>query len=184
MSTLALLNPFTKARPGPVEYPPVLRGVILIAGLSMTALAAFATLRGITGIAPMHPNIRHLAVALHVTTVLPAIPLGAYLLLARKGTDLHKLLGRVWIGLMVTTALIALFIRPGGSFSWIHLFVPLVLYTSWKVVSSARSGDMPTHRKEIVGLYLGALMIPGIFAFLVPGRLMNVWTFGWPNGFF
>ncbi|WP_284126518.1 DUF2306 domain-containing protein [Parerythrobacter aestuarii] len=183
MPTLALLMPFTKAKPGPVEYPPVLRMVILCAGIGMTLLASYATIRGATGIAPAHPNIRHLAVAIHVATVLPTVPLGAYLLIARKGTSLHKLLGRIWIGLMTITALCALFIRPGGSFSWIHLFVPLVLLTSWKVVASARRGDMATHRKEIVGLYLGALVVPGLFAFFLPGRLMNVWTFGWPIGF-
>ena len=64
-----------------------------------------------------------------------------------------------------------------GSFSFIHIFVPLTLWSSYKVIASARRRDFRTHRNEILGLYLGALTIPGVVAFALPGRLMNVWLF-------
>lgn len=162
----------------PLEISPWLRAVILAAATAMSLAVTIALFRGLTGIAPEHPNIRHFAIVLHVATVIPAIPLGGYLLLARKGTARHKQLGKIWVGLMVVTALSALFIRTGGSFSFIHIFVPLTLWSSYKLVATARRGDMKAHRWEILTLYLAALMIPGIFSIALPGRLMNVWLFG------
>jgi len=60
----------------------------------------------------------------------------------------------------------------------IHLFVPLVLWGSYGLVSAARAGDMETHKRKILRLYLGALTIPGIVAFVWEGRMMNVWLLG------
>ncbi|WP_249171831.1 DUF2306 domain-containing protein [Erythrobacter sp. JK5] len=146
-----------------------------LVAIIMTTISFVAIIRGLAGIAPAHANIRELAIVLHVATVLPAIPLGGYLLLARKGGPRHKSLGKVWIGLMLVTATCAIFI--GRDFSWIHLFVPLTFWTSWKTIQTARARDLDGHRKEILGFYLGALTIPGIVAFAIPGRLMNVWLF-------
>ena len=153
------------------------RIAVMVVAIALTSATLVALFRGLSGMAPAHPNLREIAIVIHVSTVLPAIPLGGYLLLARKGGTLHKRLGKLWLALMVTTALSALFIQTGGSFSFIHLFVPLTLWSSYKVIASARRGDFDTHRKEILGLYLGALTIPGLVAFALPGRLMNVWLF-------
>jgi uncharacterized membrane protein len=147
--------------------------VMLVGGL-LSILSLVAISRGMLGFAPSHPNVRSLAIMIHVSTVVPAIPLGAYLLLSPKGGKRHKQLGKLWLLMMVTTACAAFFIRSGGSFSFIHIFVPLTLWSSYKVIASARRGDMNTHKKEIIGLYLGALAIPGFIAFALPGRLMNV----------
>ncbi|MHA7820125.1 MAG: DUF2306 domain-containing protein [Erythrobacter sp.] len=170
----ALLNPSGKAG---FDIGPRLRAVVLLAASAMTLAVVVALVRGFTGLAPAHPNARHLAIVIHVATVLPAIPLGGYLLLARKGGTWHKRLGKLWVGLMATTALAALFIQTGGSFSFIHIFVPMTLWSSYKLIAAARRGDMKTHRSEILTLYLGALMIPGIVSMALPGRLMNVWLF-------
>ena len=82
---------------------------------------------------------------------------------------------------MVTTALSACFIRYGGGLDFhvgpIHIFVPMTLWASYKLIATARRGDMKGHKKEILSLYLGALMIPGIVSMAMPGRLMNVWLF-------
>ena len=181
MTVLTSNMPFSALLKGPdkpgFDIGPRLRLVILTAATAMSLAVTIALFRGLTGMAPEHPNIRSIAIVLHVATVLPAIPLGGYLLLARKGTARHKQLGKLWVGLMVTTALSALFIRTGGSFSFIHIFVPLTLWSSYKLVATARRGDMKAHRWEILTLYLGALMIPGIFSMALPGRLMNVWLF-------
>lgn len=174
------MPPATLPKPVPAssfDISPRLRAVVMLAAGAMTLAVLIALVRGLTGIAPTHPNARHLAIVIHVATVLPAIPLGGFLLLARKGTALHKRLGKLWVALMVTTALSAIFIQTGGTFSFIHIFVPITLIASYKLVATARRGDMKGHKKEILGLYLGALMIPGIVAFALPGRLMNVWLF-------
>ena len=182
MAILASLLPlparFKSPATNPFEISPMLRAIILAAATGMSLAVTIALFRGLTGIAPEHSNFRNLAIILHVATVIPAIPLGGYLLLARKGTARHRQLGKLWVGLMVVTALSALFIQTGGSFSFIHIFVPLTLWSSYKLVATARRGDMKAHRWEILTLYLGALMIPGIFSMAIPGRLMNVWLFG------
>lgn len=180
MTTLAM--PFSGSKPtaGSFDIGPVTKGLVASAALAMSVMCIWAIARGLSGIAPHHPGARDLAIIIHVATVLPAIPLGAYLLLGPKGGKRHMLLGKIWLGLMLTTATASLFIQSSGSLSFIHLFVPLTLRASWKIVSSARARDFKTHKREIVGLYLGALMIPGAVAFLLPGRLFNVWAFGWP----
>lgn len=160
------------------DISPQVRAIVMLAATTMTLAAFYAVGRGLLGYAPDHPNIRHLAVIIHVSTVLPAIPLGGFLLLAPKGTPMHKILGKIWVALMVTTACSAIFIQTGGSFSFIHIFVPMTLWASYKLIATARRGDMKGHKKEILSLYLGALMIPGIVSFALPGRLMNVWLFG------
>lgn len=169
------------ARPG-FDISPCVRAIVWLAATTMTLTVVYALFRGLTGIAPVHPNAREFAIVLHISTVLPAIPLGGYLLLAPKGTKWHKYLGKAWVALMVTTALSAVFIRWDGGlnfgFSVIHIFVPMTLWASFKLIRAARRGDMKTHKKEILGLYLGALMIPGMASMALPGRLMHVWLFG------
>ena len=153
------------------------RMVVWACAVGLTAATLIAIVRGLTGYAPSHGAARHIAVVIHVATVLPAIPLGAYLLLTRKGTKLHKQLGKLWVGLMLATATSAIFIKTGGSFSFIHIFVPMTYIASYKIVATARRGDMQGHRSEVLSLYLGALTIPGIVSMAMPGRLLNVWLF-------
>ncbi|KWV92362.1 DUF2306 domain-containing protein [Erythrobacter sp. YT30] len=163
------------------DISPRVRAIVAIAATSMSLAVIYALFRGFTGLAPSHPNTRDLAIVLHVATVIPAIPLGGYLLLAPKGTKWHKLLGKMWVVLMVTTALSACFIKYGGGLDFhvspIHIFVPLTLIASYKLIATARRGDMKGHKREILSLYLGALMIPGIVSMALPGRLMHTWLF-------
>ncbi len=177
--------PFLAKRPsGPLDtregfdLSPRLRAIIWACAIGMTSMTLLALMRGLTGMAPAHGAARHLAIVIHVATVMPCVPLGAYLLLSRKGTRLHKTLGKLWVGLMVTTATAAIFIKSSGSFSFIHIFVPMTLIASYKIIATARRGDMKGHRYEVISLYLGALMIPGIFSMALPGRLLNVWLLG------
>ncbi|MFN2098928.1 DUF2306 domain-containing protein [Altererythrobacter sp. MF3-039] len=179
MTSLArnIFAPTAAKPPHPMDIGPAARtGVMLLAGGLLIA-TMIALVRGLTGLAPQHPNSREIAIVIHVATVLPAIPLGAWLLLAGKGGALHKLLGKIWIALMLTTASSAIFIQTGGSVSLIHLFVPLTFWVSYKVVATARRGDIKAHRSEILGLYFGALGIPGLVALVLPGRLLNTWLF-------
>jgi uncharacterized membrane protein len=166
-------------RAAPFDLGPLARAAVGLVGFGFTVALTLAFVRFAAGLAPSHPNTQNLAVLIHVTAVVPAVPLGAWLMLARKGTPRHKQLGKVWVVLMVVTAISALFIRQinGGQFSPIHVFVPLVLHGTWKTISTARRGDIAGHKKTLIGFYLGALTIPGLFAFL-PDRLMGTWLFG------
>ena len=153
------------------------RLIIGIAALTMSALCLLAVTRWLAGIAPSHPHVREFAIMFHLSVVLPAVPLGGYILLARKGDARHRMLGKIWLALMVLTALSAIFVQTGGSFSWIHIFVPTTLFASWRTVATARAGNIRAHKRMIVFTYLFALIIPGLFTFL-PGRLMGTWLLG------
>lgn len=165
------------ARPNDVS--PLLRGMMVLSAGTLGLLSLLALARAAAGIAPVAPVAHQAAVVVHLLSVLPAIPLGLYLLLTRKGGPRHRLLGRIWMALMVSTALSALFIREmnRGDFSWIHLFVPVTLAAAWAAIAAARAGDIPRHRRRLVGMFLGAMVIPGLVAFS-PGRVMAIWAFG------
>lgn len=179
MTTLA--QPFTtraaSAKPG-FDIGPAARTAISLACFTMSFAIIWALGRAALGLAPDVGYYAKLPIIIHVAAVLPTIPLGGYLLLAKKGTASHKQLGKLWMVLMLVTATSAIFIKSSGSFSWIHLFVPLTFHAAWKVMATARAGDLKAHKNHLVRTYLTALMLPGIAAFLVPGRLMQVLAFG------
>ncbi|WP_047614238.1 DUF2306 domain-containing protein [Rhizobium sp. IY2] len=126
-----------------------------------------------------------LAVQIHVAAVTPAAALGAYILLRPKGTPRHRLFGRIWMALMVVTAISSFFIHELDliyGFSPIHLLSIATLFGSWNAIAAARRGDIRLHRRIVAGLYFGGIVLAGLFTFL-PGRIMHavVFTGGqWP----
>lgn len=118
-------------------------------------------------------------IQIHVAAAMSALLLGAVQLAAPKGTVPHRTLGYVWALLMVATAISAIFIREinGGAFSFIHIFVPLTLLGLVGVIANARRMKTDKHRNAVLGLFFGALLLPGLFAFM-PGRLMWQIVFG------
>lgn len=124
-----------------------------------------------------------LPVILHLATVIPALPLGAYILLRRKGDRLHKFLGRMWGSLMMITAITSFWLgRSDGSglfgthLSFIHIFAVVTLVSIPFGVWQARVGNIKQHYRAMLGPYIG-LIIAGIFAF-IPGRIMGSLVFG------
>jgi uncharacterized membrane protein len=151
--------------------------VVAIAG-ALTALTGFAVARAAFGLAPPGATLKPV-VAVHLFTVLPAIPLGAYLLFVRKGGTRHRWVGRLWLTLMGVTALATLFIRDinHGKLSAIHLFTLLTFIAIPRALWTARRRQFMQHRRTMLAFYAGALLIAGYFTFL-PGRLMWQWAFG------
>lgn len=121
-------------------------------------------------------------IVVHLATVLPAFAIGAVLLLRRKGTRFHRLLGRSYCALMLATATATLFIRsPGGGlwgsgFSPIHAFTLFAFFTIPYALWAIRTGRVKAHREAMAGSYIG-LCIAGGFAF-IPGRLLSLAVFG------
>lgn len=119
----------------------------------------------------------------HMATVLPSFLIGSYLLLSKKGTPIHKLLGKVFMLLMLTTAATTLFMsaevgpRLFDHFGFIHLLSLLVLYSIPAALFAIRAGNIAAHRSHMMGVYVGGILIAGAFTFL-PGRLLNTWIFG------
>lgn len=159
----------------PVAITTVVATILLMV-LSMV-LGGFASPVSGTGPSPISWPI-----VIHLATALPALLLGPVILRRRKGDSLHKLLGRIWVALMLVTAIASAFIRtPGGGiagtgFSLIHIFTVWTLVTVPIAVRAARARDVETHRNMMTGVYVG-LCIAGLFT-LLPGRLLGNLAFG------
>ncbi|MDY0959310.1 DUF2306 domain-containing protein [Sphingomonas sp. CFBP8993] len=170
---------FLPAQPRRGDTSLLLRAAVLAAGGTLSLMAVVAMARGALGLSPTLARAHDVAVWIHLGSVLPALPLGLYVLLARKGDARHRMLGRIWAGLMVVAALSALALRDlnHGQFSFIHIFIPITLIGLWRAIAAARAGRIATHRKVMVSLYLAGLIGAGSFAFM-PGRVMGTWLFG------
>ena len=75
----------TRSKPR-FDNGPFLKSLIAVVGALMTAAIAVAVLKFLAGLAPDDGRYRNIAIAIHIVTVLPCVPLGAYLLLSTKGT--------------------------------------------------------------------------------------------------
>lgn len=178
MTSLAIQNRPTAPTNRGFDLSPPVRIFVGAACFTLSFFALIALSRAAFGLVPHLHHYDKLPVWIHVASVLPAIPLGGYLLLARKGTRRHKQLGKLWLVLMLSTATSAIFITSGGGYSPIHLLIPATFHAAWKTVATARRGDIAGHKKHLVITYIAALLVPGLIAFAIPGRLMNQLVFG------
>jgi len=125
----------------------------------------------------------HNLMYLHLATVLPAFIIGTILIIIKKGTSFHKIAGRIYMILMLITALVTLFMpaRVGATifnhFGWIHTFSILTLYTIPTAYIAIKKGDIKAHKRKMIMLYVGALVIAGGFT-LMPGRYLHGVLFG------
>jgi uncharacterized membrane protein len=114
------------------------------------------------------------AIQLHALAAVLAFLLGGLVLFRRKGDRLHRLGGRIWVGLMLAVAISSFFIhtiRMIGPWSPIHLLSILTLAALFVGVRRAWLRNIPAHRRMMQSTYVGSLIIAGIFTFL-PGRIM------------
>jgi uncharacterized membrane protein len=120
---------------------------------------------------------------LHLATVIPSFFIGTLLLVIKKGTGIHKIFGRVYMILMMVTALITLFMpaRVGATFlnhfGWIHSFSFLTIYTVPTAYWAIKKGNVRAHKRKMILLYFGAIVIAGGFTFY-PGRYLHHLFFG------
>ncbi|MEH2626908.1 putative membrane protein [Bradyrhizobium sp. AZCC 1719] len=119
-------------------------------------------------------------IPLHAFAAMAAFALGIVQFAAPKGTLPHRTIGWIWVVLMAAVAISSLWIheiRMFGPFSPIHLlsiFVPIMLALA---VLHARRHNVSGHRKAMVSIFFGALVVAGLFTFL-PGRIMHAVVFG------
>ena len=109
-----------------------------------------------------------------------AFALGIVQLTAPKGTVPHRTLGWIWVGLMLVVSVSAFFVhrlRLWGPWSPIHLLAIFTLIMLPLGAVAARQHAVERHRRTMIGLFAGALVIAGIFT-LAPGRIMHSVIFG------
>ncbi len=120
------------------------------------------------------------AIQFHAFAAMAAFGLGVVQLAAPKGTLPHRTIGWIWVGLMVVVSVSAFFIheiRLWGPWSPIHLLAIFTLATLPIAVWYAHSHAVRMHRHVMVSLFVGALVIAGVFTFL-PGRIMHAVVLG------
>ncbi|HEY0149405.1 MAG TPA: DUF2306 domain-containing protein [Allosphingosinicella sp.] len=149
---------------------------IVIMGGAITLLTATLTVLSFGTAASTKPEAMSAALIIHLGTVLPALPLGAYILISRKGGRLHRLLGRIWAGMMIVTAISSFWLRNNGQLSLIHIFSVITLVSVPLAVLAILRGNVERHRRAMLGTYIG-LVVAGAFAF-APGRLLGSWIGG------
>lgn len=109
----------------------------------------------------------------HVAGALVTFAIGCVLLAGVKGKAMHRTLGYVWVAAMAVTALSSFFlhsINPGG-FSIIHALSAWTMIVLPMGLAAARRKKIAEHRKAMTGMFVGGMMVAGLFSFL-PGRLM------------
>ncbi|MBS1177631.1 MAG: rane protein [Proteobacteria bacterium] len=127
---------------------------------------------------------RHPLIFFHLVTAVGALLLGLFMLLRRKGTRSHRLLGWVWVALMGGTALASAFIRDYHlpnvfGYTPIHLFTVTVAAMLPLGIWYAGRGRVDRHRKTMQRLYIGACVVAGLFT-LLPGRFLGSLLWGGP----
>jgi uncharacterized membrane protein len=154
---------------------------LIIGTMGFTALLTLTLMAGgmlIGGNQTFTYESSKIALVLHVGTVVPALLLGAVVMLMQKGTRLHKMLGRIWAVLMITTAISSFWLRGmTGNIGPIHIFAVISLASIARAMYAIRKGDVAGHQGAMTGCYAG-LLIAGLFSFM-PGRLMANMVAAW-----
>jgi uncharacterized membrane protein len=121
-----------------------------------------------------------LLIQVHAFAALSALALGIFQLAAPKGTTRHRITGWIWAGLMVTIVVTSFWIhemRTWGPWSPIHLLSVFTAVMLPLGIVHARRHRVREHRTSMIWLFVGALIIAGIFT-LFPGRIMHQVVFG------
>lgn len=123
----------------------------------------------------------------HLVCALLAFAIGTFILFLKKGTYKHRILGRIWVTLMIFVSFSAIFIQEinPGHYSLIHLLIPLTvflvifgIYFIRKFKKTGQAKYLHLHQFCMVPTFYLALVVAGIFALLMPGRLLHQLFFG------
>jgi uncharacterized membrane protein len=120
------------------------------------------------------------AIQVHAFAAMSAFVLGLVQLAAPKGTLPHRTLGGIWVAIMFVVATSSFFIhelKVWGPWSPIHLLSIFTLVMLPLGVWRAHHHQVQSHRWTMISIFVGALVIAGLFTF-VPGRIMHAVLFG------
>jgi len=72
---------------------------------------------------------------------------------------------------------IVMIVDVGTGINALHVFTAITAISLWAALTGIRRGDVKRHAGSMIGLYVGGLIIAGLFAF-IPGRMMWQAVFG------
>lgn len=114
--------------------------------------------------APLH-------ILLHMIAALVAVIAGGIVLFRPKGTAAHRILGRVWVGLIIYVAVGSFFIQARGRLSLIHVLSVVIIVSIVAAIYAIRRGNFRRHQISMCISY-ASLCIAGLFT-LLPYRMLG-----------
>jgi len=157
------------------DYPRKLRDTLLAASGLLMLLMIVTFARHVGAVQP-HRDFS-LWLFLHLAAILPAIPLGAVMLLRTKGDRTHRIIGRIWCGLMLVAAITSFGLQGlTGHLGPIHILSVITLVAIPRAILAARAGKILQHRRSMTIVY-ASLLIAGYFT-LLPTRMLGRWMLG------
>ena len=112
----------------------------------------------------------------HGALALTSLVSGTVVMIIKKGTPRHMLLGRIFAGAMMATAITSFGIETSGHLSWIHILSIVTLINIPAAIIMRRRGNIRGHAIAMVSGYIGLLIAGGFAA--VPPRLLGQVLFG------
>ena len=119
-------------------------------------------------------------IPLHAIAAILAIIVGGIQLYMNKGSVTHKLLGYVWVGLMLIVSVSSFFIHEiklWNAYSPIHLLSAWTIFSLGLAIYYVRVSNIKRHKQVMIMIYGFALVLTGFFTFM-PGRVMHQIVFG------
>ena len=111
----------------------------------------------------------------YALTALAADLMGGVQLMSARGIPLHKVLGYIWVSLMMYVSISSFFIfeiQLWGAWSPIHLLSVWSVLTLCTGVYFARVGNIKAHQLDMQALCGLAPILTGLFT-LLPNRVMG-----------
>lgn len=118
----------------------------------------------------------------HLFLLLISFLIATYIMLTKKNTKQHKVLGALYMGLMLIAVIISFFISATigptlfNHFGVLHILSLFMLYIIPSAYIAAKNGNIKKHRNIMIGLYVGTIVIAIVFS-LTPTILLHEWIF-------
>jgi uncharacterized membrane protein len=119
----------------------------------------------------------------HIVAASTALLLGGWqIFLSRKGSPMHRLVGRTWVLLALYVAITGFFIKDlnPGHFSFFHIFSVVTLVTTTLGVLAAVRHDVKRHRGGMIGTWIG-MCVAFTLAVAVPQRAIPTFALANPG---
>jgi uncharacterized membrane protein len=120
------------------------------------------------------PDTFPMIIQIHLGFVMIAFGVGPVALLRRRRDWLHRAIGSIWVCAMFGVAISSFFISENpmlGPFSVIHILSFITLGGLAYGLRAAWRRDFIAHGRAMRALYVQALIIPGVFTFLLARRM-------------
>ena len=107
--------------------------------------------------------------ASHVVAALYVLAIGPLQILRRRRDRTHRTMGYLWVAAMYYVCFSSFWIVTEGHFTWLHGLSAFTILTVTLGLLSAIRRNIPAHRGNMIGSYLGIAIAFG-FAVGIPGR--------------